>query len=156
MRSLRVRLSQSLPASVSPKPSYRFQVAREGDRTTAYALTLDEIGKTEPITFTVGLDASGKVKDVILLVFRESRGAEVRDPRFLKQFRGKTHRDKVRIYRDILNYAGATLSSQALARGVRKTLALYEYFYAAGGKAALVGDVILAELKESRQAQSET
>ena len=122
-----------------PEPAYRFQVAREGDRLAAYALTLDEVGKTEPITFTVALDPAGKVTDVIILVYRESRGAEVRDPRFLKQFRGKTRRDSVQVDRDILNYAGATLSSQALARGVRKALTLFDYFYGASGKTATGG-----------------
>jgi hypothetical protein len=78
----------------------------------------------------------GKVTDVIILVYRESRGAEVRDPRFLKQFRGKTRRDSVQVDRDILNYSGATLSSQALARGVRKALTLFDYFFGANGKRA--------------------
>lgn len=116
------------------EPEYHFHVAREGERATAYARTLEEIGKSEPITFTVGLDAEGKITEVILLLYRESRGAEVRDPRFLKQFRGKTRRDPVQIDREILNYAGATLSSQALARGVRKALALFEQFYGANSK----------------------
>jgi thiamine biosynthesis lipoprotein len=137
IKSLDDAARQSLAKSTRlrfAEPGYRFQVAREGDRATAYALTLEEIGKTEPITFTVGLDAAGKITEVILLVYRESRGAEVRDPRFLKQFRGKTRRDPVQIDRDILNYAGATLSSQALARGVRKALALFEQFYGANSK----------------------
>lgn len=118
------------------EPSYRFQVGREGDHAAAYALTVDEIGKTEPITFTVGLDPAGNVSEVIILVYRESRGGEVRDPRFLKQFRGKTRRDKIQVDRDILNYSGATLSSQALARGVRKALALFEHFYGANAEGA--------------------
>lgn len=119
-RSTRLRFGEN---------SYRFHVARADGRVAGYALTLDEIGKSEPITFTVGIDANGKVTDVILLVFRESRGAEVRDKRFLRQFHGKTRRDPLQVNRDILNYSGATLSSQALARGVRKALVLLGYFY---------------------------
>lgn len=57
-----------------PETTYRFHVARSGGQTVGYALPLDEIGKSEPITFTVGLDPDGKVTEVILLVFRESRG----------------------------------------------------------------------------------
>jgi hypothetical protein len=45
----------------------------------------------------------------------------------------------VQVDRDILNYAGATLSSQALARGVRKALVLFDYFYGANQKAASTG-----------------
>src|SRR3989441_6153688 len=43
--------------------------------------------------------------------------SEVKEKRFLRQFRGKTAGDPIRINQDILNYTGATLSSKALARG---------------------------------------
>ncbi len=117
-----------------PETTYRFQVASAGGQPVAFALTLDEIGKSEPITFTVGLDPSGKVTQVILLVFRESRGGEVRDKRFLRQFRGKSARDPIQVNRDILSYPGATLSSKAIARGVRRAIALFHHFYGAGSE----------------------
>ncbi len=115
-----------------PETIYRFHVARPGGQTVGYALTVDEIGKSEPISFTVGLDPGGKVTEVILLVFRESRGGEVRDKRFLRQFRGKSASDPIQVNGDILNYSGATLSSKAIARGVRKAIALFHHFYGSG------------------------
>ena len=115
-----------------PETTCRFHVARSGGQTVGYALTLDEIGKSEPITFTVGLDPGGKVAEVILLVFRESRGGEVRDKRFLKQFKGKSASDPIQVNDDILNYSGATLSSKAIARGVRRAIALFHHFYGSG------------------------
>ncbi len=116
-----------------PETVYRFEVGRARGEVAAYALTLDEIGKSEPITFTVGLDPAGRVMQVILLVFRESRGGEVRDKRFLKQFKGKSASDAIQVNDDILNYSGATLSSKAIARGVRKAIALFHHFYTSDG-----------------------
>jgi hypothetical protein len=65
--------------------------------------------------------------------YRESRGGEVREQRFLRQFRGKRERDAIQVNNDIVNYTGATLSSQAIARGVKKALALAHLFYGSGG-----------------------
>jgi hypothetical protein len=61
---------------------------------------------------------------VEILVYRESRGGEVRHTRFLRQYRGKTDDDPVRTNRDILNVAGATLSVTALNHGVKRVLAV--------------------------------
>jgi Na+-translocating ferredoxin:NAD+ oxidoreductase RnfG subunit len=87
-----------------------------------HAVTAEEIGKYRPITFMVGTDPSGKVVGVEVLVYRESRGGEVRRTRFLRQYRGKTAEDPVRTNRDILNIAGATLSVNALNYGVKRVL----------------------------------
>lgn len=115
-----------------PEPSYKFFVNHLDGRVDAYALILNEIGKSEPITFMVAVDASGKVRDVGLMVFRESRGWEVRERRFMNQFRGKRARSPLRVNQDVLNYTGATLSSQAIARGVKKALVLVQHFYGVG------------------------
>ena len=61
-----------------------------------------------------------------ILVYRESRGGEVRRQRFLRQYRGKDGRDPIRINRDIINITGATMSVRALNTGVRKSLSLLE------------------------------
>jgi hypothetical protein len=88
-----------------------------------YAVIAEEIGKYRPITFMVGTDTSFAVRNVEVLVYRESRGGEVRRPRFLRQYRGKTDADPIRTNRDILNVAGATLSVTALNHGVKRVLA---------------------------------
>jgi hypothetical protein len=88
-----------------------------------YAVLGEEIGKYRPITFMVGTDTAFAVRDVEILVYRESRGGEVRRARFLRQYRGKTDDDAIRTSRDILNVAGATLSVTALNHGVKRILA---------------------------------
>jgi hypothetical protein len=71
----------------------------------------------------VGTDTGLAVRNVEILVYRESRGGEVRRTRFLRQYRGKTGDDPIRTNRDILNIAGATLSVTALNHGVKRVLA---------------------------------
>ena len=94
-----------------------------------YAAVGDEVGKYRPITFLVGIDPAFRVEGVVVMVFRESRGGQVRRSRFLRQYRGKSSADPVRINRDIVNITGATLSVRALNFGVRKAIALIEVVF---------------------------
>jgi thiamine biosynthesis lipoprotein len=107
-------------------------VATTKGQPDGYAVILNEIGKHENITFIVGVSPKGKVNEVAVMEYRESRGGEVKEQRFLSQFRGKTSSDPIRVNQDIVNYTGATLSSYAISRGVRRALALAQLFYGAG------------------------
>jgi hypothetical protein len=82
---------------------------------------LEEIGKEELITagFVV---ADGRIDHVRVLVYRESRGQEVRYPSFLKQFKGAKLAQGARLDREIDGIAGATLSVGAMERMARLAL----------------------------------
>jgi Na+-translocating ferredoxin:NAD+ oxidoreductase RnfG subunit len=112
-----------------PALQYTFFIGRKGGEIAGYAVVMNEIGKSEPITFMVGVGTDGRVGDVAVMVFRESRGWEVKEPRFTRQFRGKKLDNPIRVNQDVMNYTGATLSSEAVARGVKKALALVQHFY---------------------------
>lgn len=105
-----------------------FDIFESGVR-TGTAVVSEEQGKHRPITFIAGVDTDVRVVDVRVLVYRESRGGEVRHTRFLKQYRGKSLENPIRINRDIINITGATISVNALNAGVRKALAMVEYLY---------------------------
>lgn len=111
-----------------PIPSYAFLLCRRGGAVVRYAVIMNEVGKSEPITFMVGVEDNGRIGEVALMVFRESRGWEVREPRFTRQFKGKKLEDPIRVNQDIMSYTGATLSSEAIARGVKKALALVRHY----------------------------
>lgn len=83
---------------------------------------LEEVGKEELITagFVV---VNGRIDHVRVLVYRESRGQEVREPAFLKQFGNAGLAQSNRLDRNIDGIAGATLSVGAMERMAR--LALY-------------------------------
>src|SRR5215475_2411905 len=120
-----------------PESAYTFFIAAQDGRPSKYALVLNEIGKTEPITFMVGMSPEGKITEVVIMEFRENRGWEVKEKRFLNQFRGKTVRNAIRVDEDIINYTGATLSSKAIARGVKRALLLLDAFYPGESRAKL-------------------
>lgn len=86
------------------------------------AWILEEIGKEEPITAGIVVDA-GKIERMRVLIFRESRGDEVRYPFFTRQFEGAELKSDTRLDRHIDVISGATLSVRALERLAR--LALY-------------------------------
>jgi len=114
------------------EPEYKFFVGKHKGQVNGYALIVNELGKHELITFIVGIDSKDKVGQVAIMEYRESRGGEVREKRFLRQFKGKSLKDPIRVDEDITNYTGATLSSHAIARGVRKALELTSLFFLAG------------------------
>ncbi len=116
-----------------PEAQYKFFVGRDKDgKPSGYALIMNEIGKEEFITFIVGVSSQGEVGEVAVLDYRETRGSEVKEKRFLRQFRGKKSSDPIQVNRDVTNYTGATLSAHAIARGVKKALLLTDLFYLHG------------------------
>ena len=94
-----------------------------------YAVITEEQGRFKPITFIVKMSAEHRVDMVLVMVYRESRGDGVKRQRFLKQFRDKDTSDHLRLNRDIVGVSGATMSSRALAMGVKKVLAIVELRY---------------------------
>jgi Na+-translocating ferredoxin:NAD+ oxidoreductase RnfG subunit len=83
------------------------------------------VGKHEYITFALGLDADGAVKDIEILEYRESYGDQVRGSAWRAQFKGKRNGAPLRLGSDIKNISGATLSSKHVTDGVRRLLATY-------------------------------
>ena len=88
-----------------------------------FAVVTEEIGKYRPITFMVGVTPELAVRDVAVLVYRESRGGDVKRRRFLNPYRGKTIRDPIDVNRDIINISGATISVRSINAGVKRVLA---------------------------------
>ena len=91
---------------------------------TKTAWILEEIGKEEFITagFIV---ANDRIETARVLVYRESRGGEVRYAAFLKQFEGAQLSDQRRLTKRIDGISGATLSVWAMDRMARLALFLH-------------------------------
>lgn len=87
---------------------------------------LDEVvGKHDFITYAVGIDFRGAVKDIEIVEYREAYGYQVRNAAWREQFAGKTATDLPDISRNIRNISGATLSCVHLTKGVRRVLETY-------------------------------
>jgi Na+-translocating ferredoxin:NAD+ oxidoreductase RnfG subunit len=105
--------------------SYVFHSACENGKRERSVVVMNVLGQYEPITFYVAIGSAGNVERVEIMAYRESRGSEVRRRAFLQQFDDKNAGDPLRCGNDIRNVSGATISSRAVARGVRLALALY-------------------------------
>jgi hypothetical protein len=87
---------------------------------------VDEVlGRHEFITFALGLDATGAVKDVEILQYNESYGDEIRNAAWRAQFTGKQHGATLKLDKDIQNISAATLSCKHITEGVKRLLATY-------------------------------
>lgn len=100
----------------------RLRYWTEGART---AWVLEEIGKTQPITTGIVVD-QGRIARISVLVYRESRGWEVRHSFFTDQFIGASLEDNRELDRGIDGISGATLSVRALTKLARLALFLHE------------------------------
>jgi len=97
----------------------RVRYWRQGGRS---AWILEEIGKEQPITVGVVVN-DRRIEDIKVLVFRESRGWEIRHSFFTDQFRSASLDDQRQLDRNIDGISGATLSVRAMQKLAR--LALY-------------------------------
>jgi len=92
------------------------------DSLLGFATVGNVIGKDQPITFLVAIDAADRLKDVDILVYREPQGGEVAYEPWRRQFRGKTASDSLRVGREVRSISGATISVNAVTAGVKQLL----------------------------------
>jgi hypothetical protein len=90
------------------------------------AWILEEIGKEEPITTGIVVK-KGKIEQIKVLIYRESRGWEVRYNFFTDQFKGAHLQATRELDRPIDNISGATLSVNALIKLARLALFLHHH-----------------------------
>jgi len=124
---LKARLGRVTPTVW--EPSYVTFMATQDNKTIGYAVVVDEIGKVNPFTLIVASTPEFKVRDVGVMVYRETRGGEITQKRFLAQYKGKGAKDPILLDRDIVGISGATLSVIGANRAVRKALSVLELVY---------------------------
>ncbi len=99
-------------------------VARTGTTIDGFAIVEDEKGQHQPITFGVQVDPRGRIARVEVMAYREAYGGEIKDPRFLRQFVGRTITDVLKPGLDIDGITGATISSRSASVVVHRALVL--------------------------------
>lgn len=103
-------------------PGLRVKYWAQGKRT---AWVLDEIGKEQAITVGVVVE-QGRIVQLQVLAYRESRGGEVRHGFFTRQFQNAALQPGDKLDRTIDGITGATLSVNALRRVARLALAFHD------------------------------
>jgi hypothetical protein len=115
-------LREKLTRDFGWHPGLRVRYWQEGGRT---AWILDEIGKEKPITAGV-IVTDGSIEQIEVLVFRESRGWEIKYPFFTDQFVRATLSSSGDLNHHIDGITGATLSVSAMKRMARVALRLHD------------------------------
>ncbi|MGE0622941.1 MAG: FMN-binding protein [Pseudomonadales bacterium] len=115
-------LREELDRRFGWRAGLRVRYWQAGDRS---AWILDEIGKDKPITAGIVIDG-GSIAHLEVLVFRESRGWEVRYPFFTEQFFQASLSERGDLSRHIDGITGATLSVRAVTRMARVALRLHD------------------------------
>lgn len=111
-------------------PALRLRYWRKAERT---AWILEEIGKEEPIT--AGFVVEGeKLLEANVLIYRESRGWEVKYPAFRNQFVGAMLDDSRDLNTNIDGISGATLSVNAMKKMARLALFLHGHVQSQGSQ----------------------
>ena len=106
---------------------------REGERLGYAVIDVHEV-RTHPEALMVVLTPTGEVRSLRVLAFHEPP-EYLPTGRWYEQFVGKSGDSTVRLGGDIHGIVGATLSSRATTRGVRRALAYYEVLLQGGGLA---------------------
>lgn len=104
---------------------WRVVAAMKGSTLLGYVVVDDVIGKFELISYAVGVNPDASIRQVEILTYRESHGAEVRLPAWRHQFAGKSAKGGgLAIGKGIANISGATLSCTHITDGVRRIAAV--------------------------------
>ncbi len=112
-----------------PQPAHgRLRVFRatRGGALVGHLLIDEVVGRQNLITYALGIEPQGGLRDLEIMAYRESHGGEIRNPAWRAQFHGRSELDQLRFRTDIKNISGATLSSEHVTQGVRWLLALWQ------------------------------
>ena len=119
----------ALMAAAGPQPPHGtiriFKATRNGS-VLGHVFVDEVIGRESLITYAIGIDADGALRNLEIMSYRESHGGEVRNPGWRAQFDHRDSLDQLRFRTDIKNISGATLSSEHVTQGVRWLLALWQ------------------------------
>jgi hypothetical protein len=120
---------QALLAQAGPQPAHgmiRIWKATRAGVLLGHVFVDEVVGRQNLITYAVGIDPSGALRNLEIMSYRESHGGEIRNGAWRAQFDHRDSLDRVRFGIDIKNISGATLSSEHVTQGVRWLMALWQ------------------------------
>jgi Na+-translocating ferredoxin:NAD+ oxidoreductase RnfG subunit len=120
---------QTLLAQTGEQPRHgviRIWKATRNGQLLGHFFVDEVVGRQDLITYAIGIDADGKLRDLEIMSYRESHGGEIRNPSWRAQFNQRDSLQQLRFRTDIKNISGATLSSEHVTQGIRWLLALWQ------------------------------
>lgn len=127
-------------------PTFETFVGKDAaDKASGYVFVIPEIFNTCFHKYAIGVDASGKILESVVIELTCPRSFPINKKAFLGQFKDKRHTDPLTTKSDIDGITGATLSSEAASTAARKAVSLHNLFF--GGNQSVVVD---ADVKKAR------
>jgi len=118
-------LDQALGVATKPRRVQGWAARDESGKLLGHVLVDEVLGKYELITYAVAFAASGEIKGVEVLAYRESHGQEIRLPSWRNQFVGKKAVADLSFGSGIKGISGATLSCRHVTEGIQRLSVLY-------------------------------
>ncbi len=119
--------SESKRVKGKTKIDFHF-VLKDGQK-AGVAIIDVEPGKWGPVKFIIAMDLKGAVRKVRVMSYQEKRGRPIARLSFLRQYRGKTSKSRLKVGKDITGVSGATISSISATFAVKKAVVLYKELY---------------------------
>jgi Na+-translocating ferredoxin:NAD+ oxidoreductase RnfG subunit len=128
LKPLQKRKVRKICRSKMIKSSYDLYICKKDGKKIGTIIFVSEQGKHDLILVAVGITTRGNVKKVAVCASNEDRGQAVAKQGFLKQFINKSVTNQLIMWEDIIEVTGATISGTAVAKAVKKALAIYTVF----------------------------
>lgn len=103
-------------------PQQQVWQARAAGNLLGWVILDQVIGKHDLITYAVGINVDGSLRQFQVIEYREAYGYQVRELKWRDQFVGKTASDSLELGTDILNISGATMSCRHVTAGIKRLL----------------------------------
>jgi Na+-translocating ferredoxin:NAD+ oxidoreductase RnfG subunit len=114
---------------IGNKTEFTFYFGIKGGERVSVSIIEKQPGKWGPIEYIINMNMEGEILNLAVMSFVEKRGKPIAKRMFLKQFIGKTIKDKFKVKRDIRPISGATISSRSACFAVKKCTVLYNEMY---------------------------
>lgn len=102
-------------------PDALFQI-NNNETLIGYAFVAKATSKTDEFDYLILLDTNLIVVKTKVLIYREDYGGEIGSRRWLKQFIGKTSKDKLTYEQNIIAISGATISASSMTIAINNFL----------------------------------
>ncbi|TKJ32569.1 MAG: hypothetical protein CEE38_22985 [Planctomycetes bacterium B3_Pla] len=119
----RISTIRDVPAAGRPGNPIVSEI-RDSSGLLGYCVESEVVGRSGPFRIRVLFDKQLGIERVAVVSYPWSHGRDVRKSAFTKQFEGKGPDDAIRIGKDIDAMSGATISSTAMAKGIREAVEL--------------------------------
>jgi Na+-translocating ferredoxin:NAD+ oxidoreductase RnfG subunit len=110
----------------SRSPNQQVWKVNAGGKLVGWFILDQVIGKHELITYAVGINPDGSMRQFQIIEYKEAWGSQVRELKWRDQFVGKTIADPLEVGGDIGNVSGGTMSATHVADGIKRLLFLHD------------------------------